>query len=67
MIKLRHQQPSIWTGILKEDLDPLWEPWMRAADAVLEDEALVDQVYEAPRDGVIRRVAAGDASKPQPK
>lgn len=47
MIKLRHQQPSIWTGILKEDLDPLWEPWMRAADAVLEDEALVDQVYEA--------------------
>lgn len=47
MIKLRHEQPSIWTGILKEDLDPLWEPWMRAADAVLEDEALVDQVYEA--------------------
>ena len=47
MIKLRHEQPSIWTGILKEDLDPLWEPWMRVADAVLEDEALVDQVYEA--------------------
>lgn len=47
MIKLRHEQPSIWTGILKEDLDPLWEPWMRMADAVLEDEALVDQVYEA--------------------
>jgi len=47
VIKLRHEQPSIWTGILKEDLDPLWEPWMRAADAVLEDEALVDQVYEA--------------------
>lgn len=47
MIKLRHEQPSIWTGILKEDLDPLWEPWMRAADTVLEDEALVDQVYEA--------------------
>lgn len=47
MIKLRHEQPSIWTGILKEDLDPLWEPWMRAVDTVLEDEALVDQVYEA--------------------
>lgn len=47
MIKLRHEQPSIWTGILKEDLDPLWEPWMRAADTVLEDAALVDQVYEA--------------------
>ena len=47
MIKLRHQQPSLWTGILKEDVDPLWEPWMRVADALLEDAALVDQVYEA--------------------
>ena len=47
MIKLRHEQPSLWTGILKEDLDSLWEPWMRVADTVLEDEALVDQVYEA--------------------
>jgi transposase, IS5 family len=47
VIKLRHEQPSLWTGILKEDLDSLWEPWMRAADAVLEDAALVDQMYEA--------------------
>lgn len=47
MIKLRHEQPSLWTGILKEELDSLWEPWMRVADTVLEDEGLVDQVYEA--------------------
>ena len=47
MIKLRHQQPSLWTGILKEDLDSLWEPWMREADRVLEDERLLDTVYEA--------------------
>src|SRR5579864_3732142 len=47
VIKLRHQQPSLWTGILKEDLDQLWEPWMRVADELLEDEDLVDQVYEA--------------------
>jgi transposase, IS5 family len=47
VIKLRHQQPSLWTGILKEDLDQLWEPWMRVADELLEDETLVDQVYEA--------------------
>jgi transposase, IS5 family len=47
VIKLRHEQPSLWTGILKEDLDSLWEPWMRVADMVLEDEALVGQVYEA--------------------
>lgn len=47
MIKLRHQQPSLWTGILKEDLNQLWEPWMRAVDVVLEDESLLDPVYEA--------------------
>ena len=47
MIKLRHQQPSLWTGILKEDVDSLWEPWMREADRVLEDEQLLDTVYEA--------------------
>ena len=47
MIKLRHQQPSLWTGILKEDLDSLWEPWMREADWVLEDERLLDPVYAA--------------------
>lgn len=47
MIKLRHEQPSLWTGVFKEDLDSLWEPWMRVADRVLEDEVLVDQVYEA--------------------
>jgi len=47
VIKLRHEQPSLWTGVFKEDLDSLWEPWMRVADRVLEDEVLVDQVYEA--------------------
>lgn len=47
VIKLRHQQPSLWAGILKEDLDPLWEPWMQVADELLKDEALVDQVHEA--------------------
>jgi IS5 family transposase len=47
VIKLRHQQPSLWTGILKEDLNQLWEPWMRAVDVVLEDESLLDPVYEA--------------------
>ena len=47
MIKLRHQQPSLWTGIFKEEIDDLWEPWMREVDRLLEDEALVERVYEA--------------------
>ncbi len=31
MIKLRHEQPSLWAGILKEEIEDLWEPWMREA------------------------------------
>src|SRR5438034_9864286 len=47
MIKLRHQQPSLWHRGLAEDIDGLWEPWMRMVDELLEDEQLVDTVYEA--------------------
>lgn len=47
MITLRHQQPSLWAGILAEEIEDLWEPWMRQADRLLEDEALLDYVYEA--------------------
>src|ERR1700733_7687418 len=31
MIKLRHQQPSLWHRGLAEDIEELWEPWMRLA------------------------------------
>lgn len=47
MIRLRHQQPRLWTVALAEEVKDLWEPWMRAVDRLLEDEALVDSVYEA--------------------
>ena len=47
MIKLRHQQPSLWHRGLAEDIEGLWEPWMRVVDELLEDEELVDAVYEA--------------------
>jgi hypothetical protein len=47
MIKLRHQQPSLWQRGLAEDIEGLWEPWMRLVDELLEDEQLVDTVYEA--------------------
>jgi len=32
MIKLRHQQPSLWHRGLAEDIEGLWEPWMRLVD-----------------------------------
>ena len=47
MIKLRHQQPSLWHRGLAEDIEGLWEPWMLLVDKLLEDEQLVDTVYEA--------------------
>ena len=46
-IKLRHQQPSLWHRGLAEDIAELWEPWMRLADEVLEDEQPLDTIYEA--------------------
>src|SRR3979490_2433344 len=47
MIKLRHQQPLLWHRGLAEDIEGLWEPWMRLVDELLDDEQLVDTVYEA--------------------
>src|SRR3954447_26053745 len=47
MIKLRHQQPSLCHRGLAEDIEGLWEPWMRLVDELLEDEELLDTVYEA--------------------
>ena len=47
MIKLRHQQPTVWEGLFAEEVAELWEPWMRVVDELLEDDALVDAVYDA--------------------
>lgn len=47
MIQLRHGQPSLWHKGLAKDIEDLWEPWMREADRLLEDAALVESVYEA--------------------
>ena len=47
MIKLRHQQPSWWHRGLAEDIEGLWEPWMRLVDELRTDERLLDTVYEA--------------------
>jgi IS5 family transposase len=34
-------------GLIEEETSGLWEPWMRCADQVLEDEQLIRAVYEA--------------------
>jgi len=47
VIKLRHQQPTVWEGLFAAEVAELWEPWMRIVDELLEDEALLDTVYDA--------------------
>jgi len=47
VIKLRHQQPSLWHKGLAKDIEDLWEPWMREVDQLLEDTAMVEEVYQA--------------------
>ena len=48
MIDLRRpRQRTLGEGLLEEETADLWEPWMRQADQVLEDEQLVHAVYEA--------------------
>jgi IS5 family transposase len=47
VIKLRHEQPTVWEGLFAEEVAELWEPWMRVVDELLEDEELVDVVYDA--------------------
>ena len=47
MIRLRHGQPSLWHAGLAKDIEDLWEAWMREADHLLEDAALVESVYAA--------------------
>jgi Transposase domain (DUF772) len=47
VIQLRHQQPSLWEGWFAEEVADLWEPWMQVVDEWLEDDELVDAVYDA--------------------
>jgi IS5 family transposase len=37
----------LWEGMIDEDVRALWEPWMVQADRLLEDEELIDRVWEA--------------------
>jgi IS5 family transposase len=47
MTRRKQPQRSLWEGLLAEDVRELWEPWMVEADRLLEDEEMVDSVYEA--------------------
>jgi transposase, IS5 family len=43
----RSSQRSFAEGLIEEAVGDLWQPWMRQADRVLDDDRLLDTVYEA--------------------
>jgi IS5 family transposase len=47
MTRRKQAQPTLWEGIVAEDVRALWEPWMVVADRLLDDDQLLDHVYEA--------------------
>src|SRR5215469_4969649 len=40
-------QRTLWEGVIELDVRALWEPWMIEADRLLDDEDLVDAVFQA--------------------
>jgi len=47
MTRRKQGQRVLWEGMIDEDVRSLWEPWMGQADRLLEDEELIDRVFEA--------------------
>jgi hypothetical protein len=66
MIQWRHEDRSLWDGVWAEEVGDLWEPWMRAADRLLEDDELLTKVFE-PRAADGKRAARAAAVRPPPK
>ena len=49
MIERHYGQRQIAEGFFSEPIEDWWEPWMKKADEILDDEQLIDTVYEALR------------------
>jgi len=47
MTRRKQGQRTLWEGIVEEDVRALWEPWRVEADQLLDDQELIDQVFEA--------------------
>jgi IS5 family transposase len=47
MVELRFHQRTMWEGWFPEQAEGWWEEWMKQTDQVLDDEELLDSVYQA--------------------
>src|SRR5947207_5448677 len=44
-----YHQRQLGEGFIRDSIADCWEPWMKKADEILDDEELIDTVYEALR------------------
>ena len=49
MIERKYYQRQLGEGFIHDSMDDCWEPWMKIADEILDDEELIEPVYEALR------------------
>jgi IS5 family transposase len=49
VIERKYNQRQLGEGFIRDSIDDCWEPWMKIADEILDDEELIEPVYEALR------------------
>lgn len=49
MIERKYHQRQLGEGFIHDSIDGCWEPWMKVADEILDDEEIIEPVYEALR------------------
>jgi len=49
VIERKYYQLQLGYGFIRDSIEDCWEPWMRIADEILDDEELIEPVYEALR------------------
>jgi IS5 family transposase len=49
VIERKYYQRQLGEGFIHESIEDCWEPWMKIADEILDDEELIEPVYEALR------------------
>src|SRR5215831_5776885 len=57
-------QRTLWEGVMDLDVHALWEPWMVEADRLLNDEALIEVVFEAQGQRHAKSATRGRAQTP---
>jgi IS5 family transposase len=62
MIAARRAQRSFADGFIAEEVGDLWEPWMRQADQVLEDDGLLTLIQQE----LTRRIKKGKTRRGRP-